>query len=239
MVDVSHEAASTTRTSDSSKDPNSSSNDSSFLPTVARTPFMRQPIPSTSLILPLYLITLTTGLLDASTFSTFHVFASNQTGNAILLTLAAANSVPVDLHNTAGSIGGFLLCALVAGLAGNRFGTRTRGWLLASNSIQLVLLILTTILTSTPHPLLPPNRIQTQWITLFLLASSAGFQVSLAKTSGVQEIPTAMLTSPFVELLTDRSLYVGWRGGKQGNGCVRSRNRRVAYIGCLMGGSLM
>jgi uncharacterized membrane protein YoaK (UPF0700 family) len=167
------------------------------------------------------------------------VFASNQTGNAILLTLAAANSAPVDLHNTAASLGGFLLCALVAGLAGNKFGVRTRGWLLMSNSIQLVLLVLTTILTSQPISVLLPTSKPTQWITLFLLACSAGFQVSLAKTSGVQEIPTAMLTSPFVELLTDKSLYVSWKGGKEGRGCVRSRNRRVAYIACLMGGSLM
>jgi hypothetical protein len=48
-----------------------------------------------------------------------------------------------------------------------------------------------------------------------------------------------MLTSPFVELLTDKSVHLGWRGGKNGKACVRSRNRRVAYIGCLMGGSLM
>jgi uncharacterized membrane protein YoaK (UPF0700 family) len=198
-------------------------------------PFFRQTVASQDLLLPLYLITLTTGLLDASTFSSFNVFASNQTGNAILLTLAAANSAPVEIHNTAASLGGFLLSALIAGRLGNVFGTRKRGWLLTSNTIQLVLLVTTTILTAPNIGIIHIQDRTKQWIVLFLLASSAGFQVSMAKTSGVQEIPTAMLTSPFVEFATDKALYKRSRMGPE----VESRNRRAVYISCLMGGSLM
>ena len=207
--------------------------DGPCLPT--RTPFFRQTIASDNLLLPLFIVTFTTGLLDASTFSSFNVFASNQTGNAILLTLAAANSAPVELHNTAASLGGFLLCGLLAGKLGNLLGTRNRLWLLLSNLVQLVILLTTTILSSHALAVLPAQHRASQWITLLLLASSAGFQVAMAKTSGVQEVPTAMLTSPFIEFATDKSLYKGWRAGK----CVKSRNRRAVYISCLMGGSLM
>ena len=198
-------------------------------------PFFRQTIPSDNLLIPLLIVTLTTGLLDASTFSSFNVFASNQTGNAILLTLAAANAAPVELHNTAASLGGFLVCGLVAGKLGNWMGNRNRGWLLMSNLVQLVILLLVTILSSPSIHILESTHRASQWITLLLLASSAGFQVAMAKTSGVQEVPTAMLTSPFIEFATDKALYKKWTAG----GCVKSRNRRAIYITCLMGGSLM
>ncbi|KAH8078334.1 DUF1275 domain protein [Filobasidium floriforme] len=198
-------------------------------------PFFRQTIPSDNLLIPLLIVTLTTGLLDASTFSSFNVFASNQTGNAILLTLAAANAAPVELHNTAASLGGFLFCGLVAGKLGNWMGNRNRGWLLMSNLVQLVILLLVTILSSPSIHILESTHRASQWITLLLLASSAGFQVAMAKTSGVQEVPTAMLTSPFIEFATDKALYKKWTAG----GCVKSRNRRAIYITCLMGGSLI
>lgn len=201
----------------------------------AHIPFFRQTIPSDHLLIPLLIVTLTTGLLDASTFSSFNVFASNQTGNAILLTLAAANAAPVELHNTAASLGGFLVCGLVAGKLGNWMGNRNRGWLLMSNLVQLVILLLVTILSSPSIHILESTHRASQWITLLLLASSAGFQVAMAKTSGVQEVPTAMLTSPFIEFATDKALYKKWTAG----GCVKSRNRRAIYITCLMGGSLM
>lgn len=128
------------------------------------------------------------------------------------------------------------MSGFVAGRMGNWLGTRNRLWLGISNGIQMVLLLIVTVLSSPGVSALPPSDRRTQWITLLLLASSSGLQVAMAKTSGVQEVPTAMLTSPFIELLTDKNLFVRWNA-KDNMG--RARNRRVVYMLCLMGGSLV
>lgn len=199
-------------------------------------PFLHQHVKADHLFLPLLVVTLTTGLLDASTYSSYKVFASNQTGNAIILTLAAAEHQDILLRNTGASLGAFLGCALLAGVIGNWLGPRSRGYILYSNILQVILLTIITILTTPSLDVLPPSEPSRHWVALLLLASAAGFQVAMAKTSGVREVPTAMLTSPFVELATDPNLWKKW-GHRYEE--VRARNRRASYIISLLLGSLM
>jgi hypothetical protein len=107
--------------------------------------------------------------------------------------------------------------------------------MLMSNMIQLVLLILIAVLSAPQVNVLNPSVKSEQWISLLLLAGSAGFQVAMAKTSGVGEVPTAMLTSPFVEFVTDKHLFEARLEGNE----VKCRNRRGVYIVTLLTGSLM
>lgn len=64
-------------------------------------------------------------LLDATTYADFSTFASNQTGNAILLTVAAVGTRKVLVLLTGVSLGGFLGFAFIFGHIGHWFGEST------------------------------------------------------------------------------------------------------------------
>ena len=53
----------------------------------------------------------------------------------------------------------------------------------------------------------------------------SGAQVAMARQSGSQELPTAPMTSSYVDLMADKHLFVGFKHPQAG-----PRNRRVAYI---------
>ncbi|BEI86847.1 hypothetical protein CcaverHIS002_0701930 [Cutaneotrichosporon cavernicola] len=85
---------------------------------VARTWHMwaNESVKTSALVPALLMQALATGLLDATTYTDFKTFASNQTGNAIILTVAAVGTVSQSttlLVRTAVSFGSFLLGAFV------------------------------------------------------------------------------------------------------------------------------
>lgn len=61
---------------------------------------------------------------------------------------------------------------------------------------QVILLAIPTGLVF--RHVLDPTVQHDQWILLLLLAASSGFQIAIARTCGVGEIPTAMLSTPIV-----------------------------------------
>lgn len=67
-------------------------------------------------------------------------------------------------------------------------------------------------------------------VLLLLFACAAGLQVSQARSSGVPEVPTAMLSTPLVDLLVDPSLFKF----SLTDPLVRSRNRRIAHISSMV-----
>lgn len=195
----------------------------------------------------LYIVTFATGLLDAISYGTFYVFASNQTGNVIILL-----SLALDLRSryardggpsilTVGtSLASFVTLAFVSGRIGLRYGHRLRWWLLLSTGVQCSLLLVTAVLMqvsvlSTDDQMTSPTHPEVDAIPMALLASAAGLQVSQARTSGVNEVPTAMLTSPMVDLLVHPNMLT-FQLRSHGNSGVRSRNIRAFYIICLLSG---
>lgn len=162
----------------------------------------------------LLLTTLATGVLDAVSFGEYAVFASNQTGNVILLPAHAIGLVgkyrppalvtAPPLLSTGLSLVFFLLCAFISGQIGARVGHCRRGWFLTTGVIQAGLLLLVATLTVTG---VLESRGQANAIPVSLLATVGGLQVSLARCSGIQEVPTAMLTGPMVDFLTLPTLF--------------------------------
>jgi hypothetical protein len=57
---------------------------------------------------------------------------------------------------------------------------------------------------------------------------------SQARTSGNPEIPSAMLTSPYIDFLVDPALFKSFRGDG-----TRKRNVRFLYILALVGGGFV
>lgn len=56
----------------------------------------------------------------------------------------------------------------------------------------------------------------------------------MARQSGSQELPTAPMTSSYVDLMADKHLFVGFRHPKAG-----PRNRRLTYILAMIGGGFL
>lgn len=106
---------------------------------------------STSSLHPLYLISFLTGFTDPGTYAVFQTFASNQTGNVILLTLVAANDTSIQIHKTIASLASYLATGFFGGQIGHRVGLRSKWWLVFSHFLQVLFLIIVCILDGTSH----------------------------------------------------------------------------------------
>ncbi|TXT10697.1 hypothetical protein VHUM_02202 [Vanrija humicola] len=177
---------------------------------------------------------LATGLLDATTYADFHTFASNQTGNAIVLTVAAVGVLRIQVVLTSVSLASFLLCAFVFGHIGLWFGVRRRAWLLMTTAIQMVFLIVAAVLLSPSGPPGTALKGPAEAATLALFAGMSGAQVAMARQSSCAELPTAPMTSTFVDFVADQYLFAAWGDPKAG-----PRNRRIFYVVSMLGGSFL
>ena len=173
-------------------------------------------------------LTFATGVEDAVTFHDFHCFVSNQTGNTVLLSIAASGISTgfVSLPNIAISLGTFILGGWVFGQLGNFLGCRRRGWLILSNVIQTILVFSASGLQFRDKTLDSTGTVALG--VLALLAISAGGQVAMARSLRMTEITTANATSAYVDTFIDVNLY------KFQN---RARNRRFLFLLSLCGGS--
>lgn len=217
--------------------------------------------------LHLLFISFTTGLLDASTYSDYGIFASNQTGNSIILLVEAMSSVrrvsseertqKDTLILTVGvSLASFLAFGTLFGQIAARLDCKTaRGWLLLSTFIQAVLLLLPAVLlqagTLKLHHLSMASESGSEStgtgttdthsarvhdaVSIFLLAASAGMQVAMSRSLSIPEIPTAMMTSVYADIIIDPNLFTLDLWTKK----VKSRNMRFCYVFMLAMGTIV
>ncbi|KAI7355418.1 hypothetical protein KC354_g10793 [Hortaea werneckii] len=181
--------------------------------------------------LQLMLMTVSTGILDATTFSTFSVFATKQTGNTLFLALYAFGHPslgPEVEKNVATSISLFVLGAAFFGHLSRYVHQKRRAWLLASNLFQTVLLFAATAIRHwAPHSETGPATLGILALTSF----ASGGQIVGAVTVGMAELNTTMITGTLVQLSNDSKLF------KPRN---PTRNRRLGFfvsllIGCFAG----
>lgn len=177
----------------------------------------------------LLLLAFATGMQDATTFPDYHCFASNQTGNTVLMAVGAAGIAGslFSLPNIGVSLGLFVAGALIMGQIGNAVGGRRRLWLLVSNAIQTALVFAAAALQYRGGSVVEPEG-PTAMGVIALLAFSSGAQVAMARSTKVPEITTAMATAAWVDLLVDPRLLAGRN---------RGRNRRAGFLLSLFAGS--
>jgi uncharacterized membrane protein YoaK (UPF0700 family) len=168
-----------------------------------------------------------TGIQDACTYPDYGCFASNQTGNTVLLAVGAAGLVPsaFSLPNIAVSLSLFILGGWAAGQTGNAVGPRRRFWLMLSSLLQTAL-VWAAVAVQYRAPV--NKESPAGFVVLSLLAFSSAAQVAMSRGLKITEITTAMATAAYVDLLVDPNLY-----GKVN----RSRNRRIVFLLMLAGGS--
>ncbi|WWC86184.1 uncharacterized protein L201_001057 [Kwoniella dendrophila CBS 6074] len=196
--------------------------------------WMSDTVTAKSLVLCLILQAFSTGILDATTYLDFSTFASNQTGNTILLTVAVVKVSGHQLLLTGISLASFLSAALVFGHIGHYMGVRRRIWLLINVICQIIFLVLATIFLSSNGPKQTRLGEKHEWVIISLFAIMSGAQVAAARQASIQEIPTAPMTSSYVDLVSDKYLFVGLTHEK-----ASGRNRRLIYILSMIIGSFI
>lgn len=195
--------------------------------------------------LHLLFISFATGLLDASTYSDYGLFASNQTGNSIILLVEAISSIrnvsATERHQkdtillTVGvSLSSFLFWGTIFGQIATRLNIKTnRTWLIFSTFVQSLFLLVPAILLQS-NALKAGSRTHDA-VTIFLLAASAGIQISMSRSLSIPEIPTAMMTSVYADIITDPNLFTMEVSSPR----VKSRNVRLCYVLMLFLGTLV
>ncbi|KAI9895080.1 MAG: hypothetical protein M1814_000305 [Vezdaea aestivalis] len=179
--------------------------------------------------LELLLLALSTGVLDATTFPDYRVFISNQTGNTVFIAVGAfkiADDI-VDLKNVGVSLGCFLLGGFSFGQLADRCGRTRRSWLLFTNLFQTILVFIATALR---HFIAKDSFGSEARAVITLLAFSAGAQVAMARTVQVPEVPTAVVTSAYIDVVVDPNLF-----GVHNE----PRNLRVAFLLCMLVGAFI
>ncbi|RSH83837.1 hypothetical protein EHS25_005452 [Saitozyma podzolica] len=195
--------------------------------------YLAESIPTCNIVPTLVLQAFSAGILDATTYADFSTFASNQTGNTILLTVSIVGAHPL-LMLTGISLGSFLGSAFVFGHLGHFMGVRRRGWLFLTTLTQaLIMFICAILLSPNGSPRVSPGGPH-EWLTLSLFAIMSGAQVAMARQSACQEMPTAPMTSSYVDLMADKYIFLRWKHPKAG-----PRNRRVMYIGAMIVGGVL
>lgn len=177
--------------------------------------------------LQLLLLTFSTGIQDAISFPDFLCFASNQTGNTVVLAVGLTGYQGEFFHlaNVGVSLAMFLAGAVITGQMGNLIGPRRRLWQIFSQLTQVLMVFGAAWLQFTHG-----NQQNGPWAlgAITLLAFSSGAQVAAARAFKMTEISTAMATAAWVDLVIDPRLFVMRN---------RPRNRRALFLIALAAGS--
>lgn len=183
----------------------------------------------TLLELQLLVLTLSIGIQDAIAFPDFACFASNQTGNTVVLALGAAGlgGDQFSLPNIGTSLGCFVAGALATGQIANAVGTRRRDWLLFTHMAQTLMVFGAAAVQGVSGG--KGTGIMAMG-SIALLAFSSGAQVASMRPMRVQEITTAMATAAWVDFVIDPGL-LAMRN--------RSRDRRAFFLITLVVGSFI
>ena len=185
--------------------------------------------PDAFLEVELMLLAFAAGINDATTFPDYRVFASNQTGNTALLAVGALGLAQetVDLRDVGFSLGLFVVGGTLLGQLGHRRGRTKRSWLLCTNIVQTLFVFAAAALR---HWVSTDIDNSARFAVICLLAFASGGQVAMARTVDVPEVTTAMVTSAYIDLVTDRALFAARN---------RPRNRRGAFVLALLLGSFI
>jgi uncharacterized membrane protein YoaK (UPF0700 family) len=177
--------------------------------------------------LQLLLLAFATGIQDATSYPDYFCFASNQTGNTVLLAVGVSGLAgdAFSFSNIGVSLSLFIMGSWIAGFFGTLFDPRRRVWLLVSSFIQTILVWIAVVLQYT---LTIQKTGTAAYLVLSLLAFSSAAQVAMARSLKMTEITTAMATAAFVDVFIDPDLY------KKHN---RKRNRRIVFLFTLASGS--
>jgi uncharacterized membrane protein YoaK (UPF0700 family) len=163
----------------------------------------------------LLLLTVVAGAVDAVSYLALdHVFVVNMTGNIVFLGFAAAGSTSVSLAATAIALGAFLAGSVAGGRLSGRRAADTARLLRLASAIK-VALVVAALLVVVIWPL--PLESTRRDVVIALLAFAMGLQNAAARSVGIPDLTTTVLTMTLTAFAAESRLgggaspRAGWR----------------------------
>jgi uncharacterized membrane protein YoaK (UPF0700 family) len=189
------------------------------------------------LLVPLSLLTLVTGLVDAACYLGLgRVFTANMTGNVVLLGFGAAGAQGLPVLAPTVSLAVFLIGAAASGRLAHRLvgpsGTTVsepvrRRWLTTALLAELVLVAVAGVVAI---GLPVGDGGVRRHVVIGLLAAGMGVQNATVRRLGVPDVTTTVLTQTLTGLAADSRL-AGGHSPRSG--------RRLAAVGLIAAGALV
>jgi uncharacterized membrane protein YoaK (UPF0700 family) len=189
------------------------------------------------LLVPLSLLTLVTGLVDAACYLGLgRVFTANMTGNVVLLGFGAAGAQGLPVLAPTVSLAVFLVGAAASGRLAHRLvgpsGTTVsepvrRRWLTIALLAELVLVAMAGV-AAIGLPV--DDGGARRYVVIGLLAAGMGVQNATVRRLAVPDVTTTVLTQTLTGLAADSRL-AGGHSPRTG--------RRLAAVGLIAAGALV
>ena len=163
-----------------------------------------------ALPLPLMVLTVVTGLVDAISFLGLgHVFTANMTGNVVLLGFAVAGAPGLSIRRSLTSVIAFLLGAILGGrLAVAMAATNRRRWLVTIAVAEAGLLF-AAALVSVGIDIGSEAASNSVYGVIILTAVAMGLRNATVRRVAVPDVNTTVLTLTLTGLAADSSLAGG------------------------------
>jgi len=171
---------------------------------------MSAPSPRDPLVLLLYSLTLTTGLVDAvSVLGLGRVFTANMTGNVVFLGFAAGGAPGFSIARCLAAVAGFLAGAAIAGRLGILMENAPRArWLLTIAGLEAGLFFAAALVAGNYDiaSLAPANHL---YALIALTAIAMGLRNATVRRLSVADLTTTVLTLTLTGIAADSSIAGG------------------------------
>jgi uncharacterized membrane protein YoaK (UPF0700 family) len=173
-------------------------------------------------------MTFVTGLVDAFSYLVLgHVFVANMTGNVVFLGFALAGAPDFSIVDSVVALVSFGLGAAVGGRLGSQFGHHRGKQLSTAATIQAVFLAAAILLAAVSGS---PIAGGSHYALIIVLGMAMGIQNATARTLGVPDMTTTVLTLTITGIGADSTL-VGGTGSLAG--------RRLIAVAAMLAGALV
>ena len=168
---------------------------------------VESPVSQRLTVTALLLLTFATGLVDAvSVLVLGHVFVANMTGNVIFLGFWFVPRSGVDLTAAVTAFAFFVVGTVLGGRLARHLDHHVRRWLTIALGVEVVLLVVLSALAGAGVLAYQDTG---RLVLIAGLAVTFGCQNATARTFGIQELSTTVLTSTIVGLGFDSRLAGG------------------------------
>lgn len=199
-------------------------------------PATSQPSPPPHLPWLLLLLSVTTGLVDAtSVLGLGKVFTANMTGNIVFLGFAVAGTPGFSMGPSLAALATFMLGALVAGRIGHaRSAGSLSTWLLTAAVVEAVLLWSAAVI-AVGFDVPAQSPVWKVYAIIALTAVAMGFRNATIRQLKVPDLTTTVLTLTLTGIAADSSLA----GGSNPNWSRRVGSIFAIFIGAVAGALLV
>ena len=192
---------------------------------------------NTHLSIGLFLLTFSTGLIDAASFIALgHVFTANMTGNVVFLAFAVAGVPGLSFPRSLASLAAFMIGAVIGGRLNLHFGKGGRQRCInaaaAGETLLLVLAVIGVMWARNPS-----DQVGTHvaYAVIVLTALAMGIRNAVVRKLAIPDLTTTVLTLTVTGLAAESSLA----GGNNQRWFTRTAAILTMFVGAFTGAILL